>query len=86
MEQNDIAIAHFVEHAHQVTFAIGGTLRCFHRRYVRDVTVVADVIVVNEIADFLNQAVVAHRDIAQGRIVDTCVFGKAFRHFNLLVE
>ena len=63
VEQHHIAVTHLVQHTDHVTLTKGSTLGGLHRRHVRDVTVAANGIVVDEIANFLYQAVVAHGDI-----------------------
>ena len=86
MEEHHIAIAHLVEDADQMAFTKGSTLSGLHRRDIRDIAVVANGIVVDEVANLLDETVVAHSDIAQGGIIDTRVFHKAFGHFHLLLE
>ena len=70
MEQHDISVAHLIEYADHMTFAEGSTLGRLHGRDIRDVTVVANGIAIDEVSDFLYQAVVAYRDITEGSVVD----------------
>ena len=86
MEQHHIAVAHLVEHAHQMALAIGGTLGGLHRTDVGDVAVVANGIVVDEVANLLDEAVVTHGDVAQRGIVDTGALGETLGHLDLLLE
>ena len=86
MEQDDIAVAHLVEHTDHMTLAKGGTLGGLHRTDIRNVTVVANGIVVDEIAYLLDQTVVANSDVAQRGIVDTGMLGEALGHFDLLLK
>ena len=69
-----------------MALTIGGTLGGLHRRDIRDVAVVANRIVVDEVADFLNKTVVANGDIAQRGIVDARMLGKACGYLDHLFE
>ena len=69
-----------------MAFAIGGTLSGLHGADVRDVAVVANGIVVDEVAHFLDETVVAHRDIAQRGVVDARTLGESLGHLHLFLE
>ena len=86
MEQDNIAVAHLVEYANLMTFAISGTLGSLHGGNIGDIAVITKGIVVDEITDLLYQAVVAHRNITQGGIVDARMFGKALGDLYLFLE
>jgi len=85
-EQNHVAFAHLVEHAHQVSLAIGGTLGGLHGRDVRDVAVVADGIVVDEIAHVFDEAIISDGHVAKGGIVDASMLHESLAHLHILVE
>ena len=69
-EDGDITIAHLVEHTDDRTLAIGGVVGSLECTDVRDVAVVAYRIIIDVVAHFLYQTVVAHCDVSQGGIVD----------------
>ena len=85
-EEDDVTVAHLVQDADQMAFAVGGALGGLHRTDVRDVAVVADGIVVDEVANLFYEAVVAHGDVAQGGIVDAGMLGEAFGDLDLLLK
>ena len=85
-EENDVSFSHLVEHAHQVALTVGCSLGGFHGRDVRDVAIIPDVVVVDEIAYVLDEAVITYGCIAQGGIVDARVLYEALAHLYILVE
>ena len=85
-EENDVSFSHLVEYAHQVALTVGCSLGGFHGRDVRDVAIIPDVVVVDEIAYVLDEAVITYGYIAQGGIVDARVLYEALAHLHILVE
>ena len=85
-EQGDVAVAHLVEHGDGGAGAVGGSLGGLDGGDVGDVAVVADGVVVDEVAHLLDEAVVTHADVAQRGIVDAGVLHEALAHLYLLLE
>ena len=69
-EEDDVSFAHLIEHAHQVPLAVGGSLGGLQGRDVGDIAIVTDGIVVDEIADVLDETVVTDGHVAKCGIVD----------------
>ena len=63
-EEDYVAFAHLVEYAHKISFAVSSSLGGFHGRDVWDVAIIANGIVVDEIAYVFYQTVVAYGYIA----------------------
>ena len=77
MKQHNVAVSHLVEHTNHVTFAKTGTFGSLHGRYVRDIAIVTNGIVIDEVAHTFYQAVVAHGNVTQRSVVDACMLGEA---------
>lgn len=73
IEEKDVAITHFIEHGDEVALSIGGTLGSFQRTDVGDVTFFTYGVVVDVIADILDETVVAYFHIAERGVVDARV-------------
>ncbi len=85
-EEDDVSFAHLVEHAHQVSLAVGSSLGGFHGRDVGDVAIITNGVVVDEVAYVFDEAVITYGYIAQGGIVDAGMLYEALAHLHILVE
>ena len=85
-EEHNITIAHLIEYTDRWSCTIAGPLARLKRRDIRDITVITDGIIVDEVAHFLNQAVITHGYISQCGIVDTRMFEEALSHLDFLLE
>ena len=85
VEEHHVAFAHLVEHADEVAFAVGGAFGGLEGADIGDIAVVADFIVVDIVADVLNQTVVANCYVAQCRIVDTTMLEETICYFHVLL-
>ena len=81
-----VAVAHLVEHRHEIALSEGCPIGGFHCAYVRNVAPLANGVVVYEVADVLYQTVVAHRNIAQCGAIDARMFEEAAAHLNIILE
>ena len=68
VEQNDVTLAYFIEHRDHISLSESGSVSCFDGVNIRQITLFPYVIVIDIIADVLNQAIVSHRDITQSGI------------------
>ena len=85
-EENDVAVAHFVEYRDEIALAIGGSLGCLHGTDVADVAIVAYRVVIDVVADVFNQTVVANGHVAQCCVVDAGVFEETTAHLDVFLE
>ena len=85
-EENDVAVAHFVEYRDEIALAISSALGCLHGTDIADVAVVANRVVVDVVADVFNQTVIANGHVAQGGVVDAAVFEETTAHFDVFLE
>ena len=85
-ENGHITITHLIKHRDDGSFTIGGIIRSLKRTDVRDITVVADGVVVDVVTHLLNQTVIAHSDIPQRGVIDTRMLEKALSHLHHLME
>ena len=86
MEEHHVAVTHLVEHTDKMTFTKRSALGSLHGRDIRDITIVTDSIVIDEVTDLLNQAVIAYDNVTQRGIVDTRVLHETLRYFYLFLE
>ena len=70
-EDGHVTITHLIKHRDHRSLAEGGIVSCFQRADVRDITVVADGVIIDIVTYLLYQTVVADSHISQRRIVDT---------------
>ena len=84
--EHHIALSYLIEHAHEIALSIGGTLGGLYRRDIRDIAVITDIIIVDVVADILDQAVVADGDIAQGSITNAGMLEEAFGYLHIALK
>ena len=85
-EYGHVAVTHLVQHRDHRSLAKGGIVGSLQRTDVRDITVVADGIVVDVVSHLLNQTVIADSHIPQRRVVDTRVLEETLGHLHLLIK
>ena len=86
VEEHDVAIAHLIKYGDEVAFSKSGSLCGLDGVDIADVALVAYGIVVDEVADILDEAVVADGDVTQSGALDAAVLDKAFADFYLFSE
>ena len=72
-EKHEVALSHLIKHTNEVALSKGSPLGSFHSANVAYITIVAYGVVIDIVTYLLNQAVVAHCNVAQCGIVDTRV-------------
>ncbi len=85
-EEEDVALADFVEHGDEVALAIVGTLRSLYDGSVGDEAVVTDGVVVDVATHSLYQVVVADGDISQCGVEYSRVLQESVAHLDALFE
>ena len=85
-EDDHVAVARLIEHGYHAALSEGGPFTGFDGGHIGNVAIITDGIVVDIVAYFFNEAVVAHLHIAQGGVVDACMLVKAAAHLHLLLE
>ena len=86
VEQHHVAVAHLVEHRDDVPLSEGCALSRLHRVHIRDITLISDGIVIDEVTDVLNQAVVADNHIAKRGIPDARMLHKTLTHLKVFLK
>ena len=84
--EDEVTVAHLVEHRDEVALAIGCSLGGLHGAHIGDKAVVAYHIVVDIARDVLNEAVVADGDIAQRCVVHSRMLEESLAHLHTLVK
>ena len=69
-----------------MALTVCSTFGSLHCRHIRNIAVVTNNVVVDEITDFLYQTVVTHRHVTQCGVVDARMLRKALGHFDHLFE
>ena len=86
MEQHHVAVTHLIEYTHHMSLTKRCSICCLHRRDVRNIAVVTNGIVVDEVTNFLYQTVVTHRYVTQCGVVDARMLGEALGHLDHLFK
>ena len=86
MESDDIAIAGLTQNRNLIAIAIACTLGGLNGRYVHDVAIVTNGIVVDVVADHINYAVIADCNVPEGSVLDAGMAGKVLRDFDSPVK
>lgn len=82
IEQQQVAIAHLVEHGDGVSLSVIGLADGVDGADVRDVASVANGHIVEVVADVLDETSVADGNIAQRGVIDTAVLDKTVGHLD----
>ena len=80
-EEDEVAVSGLVEHGNEPSLSVGGFLARVDGAHVGDIASVADVHVIDKVANVLNQASIANGHIAQCGIVNATILDKTVTHF-----
>ena len=75
-----------IQDGYHIALTKGGSGSSGHHPYIREITLLADIITGDIITDILDQGIITHSDIAEGSMIDAGMTKETLIYLDILIE